>query len=59
MKYHGYLDDVLLIGFGIEDKESGGLDILASEILGDLELNRCDDPTAQAPEIGAEARANA
>lgn len=30
--YHGYLDDVLIIGFGIEDKESGGIDVLAGEL---------------------------
>ncbi|KAK3504387.1 hypothetical protein B0T13DRAFT_492461 [Neurospora crassa] len=31
--YHGYLDDVLVIGFGIEDKESGGIDVLAGELV--------------------------
>ncbi|KAK3495280.1 uncharacterized protein B0T23DRAFT_404030 [Neurospora hispaniola] len=31
--YHGYLDDVLIIGFGIEDKESGGIDVLAGELV--------------------------
>ncbi|QIW98344.1 hypothetical protein AMS68_003862 [Peltaster fructicola] len=36
MKYHGYLDDILLIGFGIEDKESGGLDIRAADLFKDI-----------------------
>ncbi|KAK1777532.1 hypothetical protein QBC45DRAFT_416448 [Copromyces sp. CBS 386.78] len=31
--YHGYLDDVLIIGFGVEDKESGGIDVLAGELV--------------------------
>ncbi|KAK3334679.1 hypothetical protein B0H65DRAFT_566166 [Neurospora tetraspora] len=30
--YHGYLDDVLIIEFGVEDKESGGIDVLAGEL---------------------------
>ncbi|KAI4141261.1 MAG: hypothetical protein LQ340_007685 [Diploschistes diacapsis] len=40
-KYHGYLDDVLLLTFGIEDKNSAGIDVLASDLLQDLGL--CSD----------------
>ncbi|KAK3399359.1 hypothetical protein B0T20DRAFT_351810 [Sordaria brevicollis] len=39
--YHGYLDDVLVIGFGIEDKESGGIDVLAGELVRGMGL--CED----------------
>lgn len=35
-KYTGYLDDVLLLGFGFEDKAGGGLDVTAESLLGDL-----------------------
>lgn len=38
--YHGYLDDVLFIGFGIEDCKTGGIDVLASDLLAAIE--RCD-----------------
>lgn len=31
--YHGYLSDVILIGFGIEDKESAVLDVRASDLV--------------------------
>lgn len=36
--YHGYLDDVLLIGFGVEDKTSGGIDVTAEDLIGKLTL---------------------
>lgn len=39
--YHGYLDDVLVIGFGMEDKESGGIDVLAGELIKGVGL--CND----------------
>lgn len=32
-KYHGYIDDVILLGFGIEDESSGVIDVLASDLL--------------------------
>ncbi|KAF6807327.1 hypothetical protein CMUS01_14144 [Colletotrichum musicola] len=32
-RYHGYLDDVLFLSFGIEDKMTGGVDILAQDLL--------------------------
>lgn len=40
-RYSGFLDDEIFIAFGIEDEKAGGIDILASELLGDLGL--CDD----------------
>ena len=36
-RYHGYMDDEMFLGFGIEDTRSGGIDILASDLLQDLE----------------------
>jgi hypothetical protein len=42
MKYHGYLDDVLFIAFGIEDERTGGIDVRASDLLGNLGL--CSEP---------------
>ncbi|KAI1102550.1 hypothetical protein F4804DRAFT_312861 [Jackrogersella minutella] len=37
-RYHGYLDDVLFLGFGVEDRETAGIDILASDLLAGLGL---------------------
>ncbi|KAI2601868.1 hypothetical protein GGR54DRAFT_579016 [Hypoxylon sp. NC1633] len=37
-KYHGYLDDVLFLGFGVEDRESAGIDVLAGDLLAGLGL---------------------
>lgn len=37
-KYHGYMDDILFINFGIEDSATGGIDVLAGELLKDLAL---------------------
>ena len=34
--YHGYIDDEMFLGFGIEDSRSAGIDILASDLLQDL-----------------------
>lgn len=36
--YHGYADDVLFLAFGIEDKESAGMDVLAGDLLANLGL---------------------
>ncbi|RFU76378.1 hypothetical protein TARUN_5870 [Trichoderma arundinaceum] len=36
--YHGYLDDELFIGFGIEDRASGAIDITAEELMSGLGL---------------------
>ena len=37
-KYSGFLDDVLLIGFGIEDSRGAGIDVTAESLLGQLSL---------------------
>ncbi|RVX69774.1 hypothetical protein B0A52_06419 [Exophiala mesophila] len=37
-KYHGYIDDQVFIGFGIEDKGTGGIDVPASALLSDYGL---------------------
>jgi hypothetical protein len=34
--YHGYMDDDMFLGFGIEDSVSAGIDIRASDLLQDL-----------------------
>ncbi|KAK4108108.1 hypothetical protein N656DRAFT_718792 [Canariomyces notabilis] len=38
VRYHGYLDDVLFLGFGVEDKTSGGIDVRGADLLVDLGL---------------------
>ncbi|KAJ9215685.1 hypothetical protein DTO166G4_2791 [Paecilomyces variotii] len=38
LRYHGYSDDVLFLAFGIEDEGTGGVDILAEDLLKDLGL---------------------
>lgn len=35
-RYHGYLDDTVLLGFGIEDEGAGVLDVRAGELLGGM-----------------------
>ena len=35
-KYHGYVDDVVFLGFGIEDAWSGGIDLAVGDLLMDL-----------------------
>ncbi|KAK4123127.1 hypothetical protein N657DRAFT_656437 [Parathielavia appendiculata] len=42
VNYHGFLDDVVFLGFGYEDKHSAGIDVLAADLLHDI--GRCDDP---------------
>lgn len=42
VNYHGYLDDVVVLGFGYEDKHSAGIDILAGDLLHDMGL--CEEP---------------
>lgn len=37
-RYHGYHDDVLFIGFGIEDANAGGIDVLAADLVKDMSL---------------------
>jgi hypothetical protein len=36
--YHGYLDDVLFVGFGIEDERTAAIDVVAEDLLRDLGL---------------------
>ena len=35
-KYHGHIDDVLFLGFGVEDSRAGAVDVLAGDLLQDL-----------------------
>lgn len=35
-KYHGYLDDIVFLGFGIEDSRPGIMDVEAGDLLQDL-----------------------
>lgn len=35
-KYHGYIDDVMYVLFGIEDSDTGGIDVVAGDLLADL-----------------------
>lgn len=37
--YHGYLDDIIYLSFGVEDVKTAGIDILASDLL--AEIGRC------------------
>ncbi|KAL8341169.1 hypothetical protein RB598_003213 [Gaeumannomyces tritici] len=37
-RYHGYLDDVLFVGFGIEDKRPAAIDVTAADLLQGLGL---------------------
>lgn len=41
-KYHGYLDDVLFLNFGVEDSSAGSIDVVASDLL--KYLGECDGP---------------
>jgi hypothetical protein len=45
--YHGYLDDVLFLNFGIEDTTTGAMDILAADLVKHLGL--CDREQTAAP----------
>ncbi|KAK1833596.1 hypothetical protein QBC39DRAFT_44121 [Podospora conica] len=36
--YHGYLDDEILLAFGIDDRGAGGMDVLAGDLLAGLGL---------------------
>lgn len=37
-KYHGHIDDVLFVAFGIEDSKTAGMDVVAGDLLTDLGL---------------------
>ncbi|KAL2819284.1 hypothetical protein BDW59DRAFT_174890 [Aspergillus cavernicola] len=36
--YHGFIDDILFIGFGIEDSTTGGIDVVAGDLVSGLGL---------------------
>ena len=36
--YHGFIDDVLFVLFGIEDNDAGGIDVIAGDLLADMGL---------------------
>jgi hypothetical protein len=40
-KYHGHIDDVLFIAFGIEDSKTAGIDVVAGDLL--INLGLCSD----------------
>jgi hypothetical protein len=40
LKYEGYLDDILIVGFGIEDGNTAGIDVTAEDLLFGIGL--CD-----------------
>ncbi|KAK4140948.1 uncharacterized protein C8A04DRAFT_14501 [Dichotomopilus funicola] len=42
VNYHGYLDDVVVLGFGYEDKHAGGIDVRAEDLL--VGLGLCEEP---------------
>lgn len=42
--YHGYLDDVVFVTFGIEDNRAGAIDVRAGDLLQDLGV--CGQPEA-------------
>ena len=35
-RYHGYKDDEIMLGLGIEDYASAGIDVVAGDLLQDL-----------------------
>lgn len=37
-KYHGYMDDIVFLAFGIEDSRAAAIDVVASDLLQDLGL---------------------
>jgi hypothetical protein len=43
-RYHGFVDDPLFLAFGIEDIRSGGIDVLAGDLLKDVSF--CSDGVA-------------
>jgi len=38
LTYYGYLEDELFLGFGVEDRKSAGIDIVAGDLISNLEL---------------------
>lgn len=39
-EFHGYLDDEIVVTFGIEDQHAGGIDVVAGDLL--QEIAYCD-----------------
>lgn len=37
-KYHGYIDDILFLAFGLEDRKTAGIDVVAGDLFKDLNL---------------------
>ena len=48
MKYHGFLDDVVFLAFGVEDERTAGIDVRAGDLVRGLGL--CSD-VAEMPEM--------
>lgn len=44
--YRGYLDDVVMVAFGIEDSDGGGIDVVAEQLVRGMAL--CDQSTRRA-----------
>ncbi|CAG8981930.1 hypothetical protein HYALB_00013821 [Hymenoscyphus albidus] len=38
LTYHGYLDDVMFVGFGVEDRDTAAIDVMAGDLLGGMAL---------------------
>lgn len=47
--YHGYLDDKILLAFGIEDKHAGGIDVVARSLLEGMRFCRDVDQKKYSP----------
>lgn len=46
-KYHGYLDDVMFLGFGIEDRVAAAIDVLAADTVANIGL--CSSVVGETP----------
>lgn len=40
-KYHGYIDDIVFLAFGIEDSQSAGIDVVVKDLL--MDIGQCSD----------------
>ena len=50
MKYHGFLDDVVFLAFGIEDERTAGIDVRAGDLVRGLGM--CSDVGGDVGDIG-------
>ena len=50
MKYHGFLDDVVFLAFGIEDERTAGIDVRAGDLIRGLGM--CSDVGEAGGDIG-------